>query len=261
MPEYNESVASALNLTTVQAHSYEAIVSVASALSLEQVIRLVWEHSVSSAWTLASVIATVWPEGVASALGLTETITDVETTPGSASLALTQAISEKLEMACPVSSALDLTQVVGCSIVKAAAGGEDPCDNSYAFAMSLQKTVTFTYPYGSGALVVRAPDFGNSTDVDLGTIVRKNLGGEYKVHKPSSWPTIEVLTMTFSSLTLAERDALLSFFSSSSGYEVGYLDHENVQWKGVVLNQVVDTQEGVGSCAYSISIEFRGTRQ
>jgi hypothetical protein len=53
---------------------------------------------------------------------------------------------------------------------------------------------------------------------------------------------------------------LLDFLLTSLGAEIGLLDHENRQWRGILLNpeaEITQTQRE-GSCEYAVSLEFEG---
>jgi hypothetical protein len=63
--------------------------------------------------------------------------------------------------------------------------------------------------------------------------------------------------MTFSALTLAEKNAALTFLNTYMGQEVGFMDWERRYWHGVILtpsDPVVEDRRG----SYTVNVEFEG---
>lgn len=127
----------------------------------------------------------------------------------------------------------------------------------------LQDTVIFTYPFVTPTLTVelRAPEFNNKDSVLITRIIRDTRGGEIKVYKESFWPTIRRLSFVIESLSEVEADGLQELIKASIGKEIGYLDYEGRQWKGIILNpEEAITEEGV-NCEYTAKIDFEGALQ
>jgi hypothetical protein len=99
-------------------------------------------------------------------------------------------------------------------------------------------TLTLTYPYiaPTTTLVLRNPEFQNKESLNFNRINRETRGGTLVVYADPDWPKAKVLTLTLRHLKQAQVDALLTFLQESLGKEVGLLDHENRQWRGIILN-------------------------
>jgi hypothetical protein len=99
-------------------------------------------------------------------------------------------------------------------------------------------TLTLTYPYiaPTTTLVLRNPEFQNKESLNFNRINRETRGGTLAVYADPDWPKAKVLTLTLRHLKQTQVDALLTFLQESLGKEIGLLDHENRQWRGIILN-------------------------
>lgn len=236
---------------------------VTSNLALTQGNALVWEDSLTSALALVTVALIVFPEGVSSLLTLVDALTDEVSSGETSPLSLTQSASDQCIFNNSSSNALALTQDLVLWVVHPTKP-INPCDATYLTTdnIDLKRTVTWTYPYTSPSqtVTIRAPEFKDSRAIDTGTVARKNRGGEYDVVRPDSWPQVELLTLHFVGLTQALKDAMVQFLSDSAGFEVGYLDHEGIQWRGVIVTPTSDAVKPMRDCSWEIGIEFRGVK-
>lgn len=140
-------------------------------------------------------------------------------------------------------------------------GGDSPCLETYDPGIGIRTGLRLTYPYvaPSVTLDLRMPKFGNAQQVTKNVKVRRTLTGQLRIARSSTWPVVEELKMSFEALTRAQRDALLSFVQQASGQEIGLLDHEDRQWRGIILSPNVSvSQEGRSDCDYAASFTFRG---
>ena len=86
-------------------------------------------------------------------------------------------------------------------------------------ALGIYGFLTLTHPFGSPTLTVnlRVPKFGNIHRVDLGTVVRRLRSGQLSICRPSTWPNIEELQVSFEHLSDQQREDLINFLVTSAG--------------------------------------------
>lgn len=136
-----------------------------------------------------------------------------------------------------------------------------PCDEPYSVspALGTRELLTLTHPYVTPTTTVnlRVPLFGNSDESNTGNQVRRTTSNQLSVVRGAAWPTIRKTRYRFVGLTEAQRNAVLDFYVTSLGQEIGILDQENRQWRGVITSEIDSTQIGQG-CDYGCSFEFQG---
>lgn len=133
-----------------------------------------------------------------------------------------------------------------------------PCDLS-----ALGKAnARLTFPYVSPVITIdlKAPRFGNIDTVDTGELVQRNLAGVVESIRPSTWNNTLIKAFAFEVLNVNKVDDIMDFLIASQGLEVGYRDHENVQWRGFMIAPEVTITRDVEPCSYGLSFRFRGVR-
>ena len=122
--------------------------------------------------------------------------------------------------------------------------------------------VTLTYPFVSPTttLALRNPQFGNVDRLVFDRINRETRGGTLIMFVDPKWPKQQVMNLTFAALTKTMKDSLLALLNASVGQDIGYLDHENRQWKGIVLTPEATIQNDSRD-GYTVTFEFEGTLQ
>ena len=120
-------------------------------------------------------------------------------------------------------------------------------------------TLTLTYPYTSPTttLTLRNPDFRNQDSLNFNRINRETRGGTLVVYADPNWPKAQTLSLTISHLKQTQVDDLFDFLLESLGQEVGLLDHENRQWRGIILTPDAEVSH-VGRENRSVQLEFEG---
>lgn len=119
--------------------------------------------------------------------------------------------------------------------------------------------LTLTYPYVSPTetLILRNPVFGNAHRLEYQRINRTSRGGTLLIYADPVWPKQQVLVIQVDGLKESKKTEFLQFLNLSLGKEVGLLDHESRQWKGIITTpEAAATQ--VDRNSYSISFEFEG---
>lgn len=120
-------------------------------------------------------------------------------------------------------------------------------------------TFTLTYPYvdPTTTLVLRSPAFGDRDQIGFTRINRQTRGGTLIVFADSIWPKTQTLQVEVSGLRQAQADDFLAFVGESLGKEIGLLDHENRQWRGLIMDPdtpIANPERG----EYTISFQFEG---
>ena len=120
-------------------------------------------------------------------------------------------------------------------------------------------TLTLTYPYTTPTttLVLRNPEFQNQDSLNFNRINRETRGGTLVVYADPNWPKAQTLSLTVNHLKQSQVDDLFDFLLESLGKEIGLLDHENRQWRGIILTPDAEVAH-VGRENRSVQFEFEG---
>ncbi len=186
-------------------------------------------------------------------------------------LGLTQVLSRILILNRTIGQSLNLNQSVtyrlsnGCleKTYSPFVGGSS--DSSYTppstTAPTLGRdTLTLTYPYISPTttLELRSPEFGNKDRLAFNRINRETRGGTLIVFADPKWPKSQVLVLQVDHLKHSQVVELLEFLAESLGKEIGLLDWEGRQWRGIITTPDA-TVTHVGRHDRSVAFDFRGT--
>lgn len=120
-------------------------------------------------------------------------------------------------------------------------------------------TLTLTYPYTSptSTLVLRNPEFRNQDSLNFNRINRETRGGTLVIYADPSWPKSQTLRLEIHSLKQSQVDDLLTFLLDSLGKEIGLKDHENRQWRGIILTPDAEISH-VGRENRTVQFDFEG---
>lgn len=113
------------------------------------------------------------------------------------------------------------------------------------------------FKFGTEQFYIRKPDFGDTYGYDLTRISRRSRGGDLIIGRDSIWPAVKSFSMTFSYLSQPEIDRLLNFMKLSLGKRCRYLNYDNVEWEGFIINPQTEATQ-VGRSNQTITIEFEG---
>jgi hypothetical protein len=119
--------------------------------------------------------------------------------------------------------------------------------------------LTLTYPYVSPTttLVLRNPNTGNNDKLTYNRLNQQTRGGSLVVFADPQWPKFKTRSFQIDAIPDASAPLLLQFLQDSLGLEIGLLDWEGRQWRGIIVNpEAVITQ--LGACNYSVSLDFEG---
>ena len=120
-----------------------------------------------------------------------------------------------------------------------------------------RSTTVLTWPYSAPTftLELRNPNLDNVEQFNFQRINRRTLGGQLDLYRDEDWPKNKKLIYSFSALSTLQREGLFVFLIKSLGQEVGILDFESRQWRGLILtpsSQVSQPRE------HNVSLEFEG---
>ena len=258
------SIEQVLTLVQQIAVNREINVDLTSFLSLAHELGRVFDESTSSILDLVQVAERVFD--AASILDLVQTVIVFNPREAENTIALTQAISVLGEFARAASNILNLTQTVGVRFdtintclydPQVGTGGISTIAPVFGVA-----TLTLTHPFvtPTTTLVLTNPNFGNTESLHFSRINRESRGGTLLIFRDPTWPERQALNITVDFLKEAQKASLLQFFQDSLGTEIGLLDNENRQWKGIVVNPDAEVTQ-VGKDNYSVTFEFEGEIQ
>ena len=254
----SQTVVSGLTQSVV---AQQAIInkSITSYLSLAQSSGQVHEETVSSTLTLTQDMFRVYT--TTSNLLLTQTVTGTASKGTSSTLDLTSEVDFNIDATVNGNTTLSLTQAISYYLIDE---NSDKVYNQFGplpAAPTLgTATLTLTHPYAAPTLTVilRNPEFGNTEDITFTRINRETRAGTLRIFTDPNWPVIERLSVEVNNLKASDKTSLLQFFNDSLGKEVGFLDHENRQWRGFIVNPdaaVSETRRG----RFTVSFEFEGS--
>ena len=263
------SVADVLGFTNIPSeHQGVANLSIADFLNLRDIAGRV--YSATAADTLTLTQLAFWRETANDFLGLSQAASGFIARPGVSILILTDAVARIFVASRSFTDNLSLNSSVAAFVDDIGVRcqyhpfiGDGPGTSIPATMPTLGTAkVTLTYPFVSPTttLVLRNPQFGNIDRLAFDRINRETRGGTLIMFVDPEWNKQQVMNVTITALKRSQKDALLAFLNTSIGQDIGYLDHENRQWKGLVLTpEAVVTNNDRGG--YTVTFELEGTLQ
>lgn len=124
-----------------------------------------------------------------------------------------------------------------------------------------RSTIVLTWPYVSPTLTltIRNPEFRNTHRSVRKRIYRTTRGGTIKAYRNTTWPVTEELQYEFKGLSEASKVALVTFLKSSLGQEIGLLDFETRQWRGIIVQPDSEISQQFELCGYGFTLNFDGS--
>jgi hypothetical protein len=201
-----------------------------------------------------SLLNTPEVEDLYDVLGWTQVIDTADTTFGGSmgQTFLRQHISFRVQgSACPEK---EYTPFIGAS-------GDDSYPEVSATAPTLgQGVFTLTHPRVTPTLTLtlKNPEFGNADVLRFTKVDRRTRGGDRKIFSDLGWGSTQSFELTISNIcsTTTTIDDIIDFLNTSLGEEIGLLDWENRQWKGIIVAPETEVTPQVGG--HSIRIVFEG---
>ena len=175
----------------------------------------------------------------------------------SSTLELTQSIDLSYVATLSTSNAIVLTQNADAFIPADCTWPDSP-------VLTARATTVFTYPYvaPTSTVALRNPEFNNREGLRFQRINKQTRGGKRIIFRDPNWPQEIRIKMKFEYLTIEQRRSLLQFLEDSVGQEIGLLDHESRQWRGVILTPSSHVTEqkfgGPLGAGHETTLEFQG---
>jgi hypothetical protein len=243
----NLSVTSYLSLSQVAAKA--AFESVTSTLNLTSVAESIFHRYTSNTLYFQQAATGFTGYSAESELDLTHTIGVTGVVPGTPSSQLT------------LNDAVSFIIVNFCDYAPGIGAGSLNYTPPSPIAPTLVRrgTTVLTHPYTSPLTTVplRNPNFDNVTQLEFRRINRRTKGGSLDLYRDETWPKVTRLIYTFTWLSELQKNQLLAFLNSSLGAEIGILDFESRQWRGVILTPSSAVSEPKVN-GFSASFEFEG---
>lgn len=225
-------------------------------LVVSDLLRRIVEVSVVDAVVLSETMRRVVPVAVSDSLTLSETTTRLNTRVASDTVAVSEIITAKYVLSRLTSDPIAVADAATAIVTRNGRILIDHCQAGFG----TRNDVRLTYPYISPTttLILRNPRFGNEQSSDFEPVIRRTGGGQLVASRRTKWPKIHILKVSFEAQTQADADAWHSFLDASAAQEIGFLDQENRQWRGIILpGEESSRQVGLG-CQYELSFQFRG---
>lgn len=117
--------------------------------------------------------------------------------------------------------------------------------------------ITLAYPSAppyTQTIILRNPELGDPQQINLKTMIKQNMVGDFYTHKKT--PTTSKLVLNFVSLTRTEKDALVSFYSLRIGQQIRYVDYNSVVWICRISNDNLVITTTRDECSYGATLEL-----
>lgn len=175
-------------------------------------------------------------------------------------------VTTKLQQALSLSHSIALTHGIGYFLTQAIRSSCPPT-KSWAPNGNLgaeptlvhRSGVILTYPYTSPvwSLQLRSPEFNDLQKKSYRRIIRETRGGNLRIYRNSTWPKFDTLSYSINLLSEVDANKFLKFLSESLGQEVGLLDYESRQWRGIITTPDTNVEYSPHRVR-SITFEFEG---
>lgn len=243
-----------LNLTSSMSAITYKLASLAQAMSFSDSFVALLIYKISQSLVLTSQFKTVVLASLTEVMALISTPDAEVVTPDEDVLAMVQV----MECAGSTYHTPFSDTIVFQDIFVAWTSRQSSC-LGYDADLGSRDGMRLTWPYVSPTLTVnlRNPKFGNTAVLDTNVATLRNRSGELK--QVNGFPTAEIFSFAFEALSEALKDELVAFLIASAADEIGLLDHEDRQWRGVIVSPVNTIVTAGRLCMFEASFEFRGT--
>lgn len=259
------SASTVLPLSNEVRFSQNARVSIVDLLSLDSRCGLVKERSATNVLELLQKAVRIVT--ASSILNLQQTLDVNRVKAGSSTFVLTQTLARVLEAKRTVVQPLDLSVSANGFIIAAglfcaykpfigSGPGQAPAVTPPMLGYA---KLSLTYPLISPTLtvVLRNPQFGNQDRLAFDRVNRETRGGTLDMFADPDWPKQTTLNVNVTALRRQQVENLLAFFQASIGQEIGLLDHENRQWRGIIITPDASVEQE-GKDRFTVNFEFEG---
>jgi hypothetical protein len=235
--------------------------------------RQVGDLSVESHIQLSQLARTVSTGDASSQLSLSQSVLVLPSTSIRQTLHFTDSVHVNWAFARSVSSHLDFREALdqyngslaqqppvprGDNIRAGSADARQVSPNPVTLTRA--REVIFTYPYDVPDLtvVLRPPLLVDREALNYRRVARNVRGGKFEIFRRNIWPKWNRHQMTFTAMSEDQRHQVFSLLHRSLGKDVGFLDHEGRQWRGIITTPAALMKETGRQCKNEITIEFQG---
>jgi hypothetical protein len=127
-------------------------------------------------------------------------------------------------------------------------------------SVSLSASGVITLYDGATTITLRAPDFGNTEEINVQRAANRLRGGDLKLHRETIWPRNRRFNIHTSELERQVAMDLLDFIQDNLGAQITFTDHEGRVWDALILNPR-EAVTNKGDCRYEADLELVGTLQ
>ena len=253
----NPTVSQNLSLTQNDELANALDAAVLQQMGLSGAVSLVYDITVLDTLALSQASAPQLLEAISQALGLSQAVTSAVATLVVQTLALQQVVSSTHDGQVSVLQNLALSD-------SAVALSDLPCHRETHVpvpTLGSASDVVLSHPVTSptSSVTLPVPELGNILALDSEASIRRTASGELSVANPSTHNTHKISRYNFVGLTEAQQSALVSFLETTAAFEIRLRDHENRDWRGVVVSKdIIRVQDERGSCSFSVGIDFEG---
>ena len=126
--------------------------------------------------------------------------------------------------------------------------------------MEITMAVTFSYPVATPTLTLElnSPELGDIYTMDIGIINRVNKGNELRVVYDSDWPIVRTKSLTFTRISNAKKEEIITFLETVQGLQVSYEDQHGNIWYVYIINSTFEFTNQYRDCGYVLSLEIDG---
>lgn len=107
------------------------------------------------------------------------------------------------------------------------------------------------------SVALRAPEMGDSKQVDTRVIIRKSRGGTQLGYKDSSWPNSKLYSYNFRALSEDKYDELKLFLKQHAGEKIATIDHDDVRRIGWIITSSITFAIEQDFCSYNLGFTFK----
>lgn len=264
--EVNIRIFSALTLGQIVIARQAIInVSVTNALTLNQFAGRQVDAVAENALSLDHFVYRTHVETATSELILDQTADGELESPNVSTLNLGQTVSVSLERAREITQEIDLGQFAfaivirpGITCLYAPILSDGSPMSPTLPTLTPQSYITLTYPYVTPTFTVhlRSPKLGDERRMSTTWVRERSRSGELIGFFDPSWPKTETVSLQFEALSEAQATDLLAMAHESLGEEIGYLDYDGRQWRGIITTPTAEILQLGRGCQYSGSIEI-----
>jgi len=221
----------------------------------------------SNILSLNQSLVRTFDEEVGSELSLQGLVSEDVNTPFSQSIVLGQSAVANMERIRVITSAIVISQSVFPVLIKPGAecqyrpiltaGSTMPASLP---TLVSQDYSTLTYPFSSPTFTVqlRTPKYGNQQKLSASWVRNRSRSGDLIGYFDPDWPKTELISVSFEGLSEDQATDLLAMLHESLGQEVGFLDHEGRQWRGIITTPTNEIIQSGRDCQYNGSFELQG---